>query len=475
MGSGVWTYYFGNQVSYGQAGWFQAIIGVWDAGSNSGTSTEVQYRYSVKFGQSINDGSNTVVWSDPWGSGNANNTSFVFGAGGGEKVVGGPYSSAHPIQYGGGNTATFVLEVSGLAGVGGTSRVSVAYPLPPRAAAAPAAVSGRSFSNITATSFTHGWALQAGVSVYGYEVRKSTVTTSRSGTIVRSGEVAGSSINFTGLTRATSYVVHTRAYNPSVGWGPWNVDGGLIGALVKTSALPPTVASTYSVTAISRNSARTTGVSVTDNGGATPTRLRVQYNTSASTTGALVQTSSGWADVTMSSLTSDTQYFYRIAAENSAGWGAYGSWKSFTTLLDAPSDMDPPTFGPEEWETAFWLNWVEPAMNGATLIAYRYEVSLSPSFGALTHVGVTNELSVLIEGLQPGTEYFARVRANATPNNSGYGVASKTTAGQVPGSGIRVYACIDGQIHQGELYTFIAGVRQQLQPAYQNGSVLETE
>ena len=236
----------------------------------------------------------------------------------------------------------------------------------------------------------------------------------------------------------------------------------------------PTIANGYLTTAITRNSASITGLSVTDNGGSAPTNVRVQYSTvSGDATGAIV-TRGAWADPTITGLTALTTYYYRLSAANSAGWGAWGSWKSFTTLSDAPNDMAAPTFS-SITDTSFRASWVAPAMNGATFVNYRYEVSLTDAFATLVASGTTTAHFVDVTGVISGTRYYVRVRANATPNNGGYGLASTTTTGIAPQSGLRVYACIEGVLYQGTLYTFVGGAPKLLRPMVVIGGAVQTE
>src|SRR5690606_28270057 len=122
---------------------------------------------------------------------------------------------------------------------------------------------------------------------------------------------------------------------------------------------------THSVINITRNSGTVTGISVSDNGGEAPSDLRVQHNSSASTSGASVVTRGAWAQVTISGLPADAVRYYRVAAYNSAGWGSYGAWQSFRTLADAPDDMSKPTLSVLS-NTAIRVIWSAPNMNGAT-------------------------------------------------------------------------------------------------------------
>ncbi len=158
------------------------------------------------------------------------------------------------------------------------------------------------------------------------------------------GDIGGAGVGynpgatFTNLVRATTYVAYGQTYN-AAGWGGWSAP-----FTFTTPPVPPTVSTGYSVDNLTRNSAVVTNLSVTDNGGAAPNDVQVQYGTAVAEDNPVVQRGA-WADVTLTNLAALTTYHYRVSVANSVGWGAYpNEWKSFTTLADAPNDMAPPTF-----------------------------------------------------------------------------------------------------------------------------------
>lgn len=466
MGSGYWDYYFGNQVAYGNGGWFQAIIGLMDDGSNTGEVTTVYYRYSLKTNYSMNDSSNSVAWWDPWGS-NSQSSSIVHGSSGGETVLGGPYSGAHGIQYGGGNTAYFRLDVSGLANGSGTSRVEVNYPLPGRAGAPPNP-STIAVGEVTATS-AKVYATVAGAE-NGLTTQKLNYRVHRNSDGAHMGDLEGGygGVYFTNLSRATGYTAYSQSYN-AAGWGGFGNPAGFT-----TLPVAPTMAASYSAGSISRNSAVISGFSVSDNGGEAPNNIQVQYSLSQDESSGLFATVGSWNNATIMGLFASTLYYYRARAANSQGWGPWAGWKAFITLADAPSDMAPPSFT-GVGDNGFTLSWVAPAMNGATFTNYRYEVSLTNAFTALVASGNTTATMAAITGLVAGTTYYARVRTVATPNSSGFASASTRTTGITPNSGMRVYGIVGGVPKLGTLYTFVGGTRRQLRPMLQRGPTLETE
>lgn len=303
------------------------------------------------------------------------------------------------------------------------------------------------------------------ITTYNYRVG-----TTSGGSDVASGQDSASPLPLSGLTRKTTYYVQVQAVSATGVVSAWSAAKSFT-----TLAEVPVISTTYSAGSITRNSAVISGLSVTDNGGEAPSDARVQYNTSPSASGASVVTRGSWGNVTITGLTALTQYYYRCAAYNSAGWSEYPStWKTFTTLSDAPDDMAPPTFA-DVTNTSFTAQWVAPNMNGATFVTYQWALSLSPTFATVVASGTTTATSRAFTGLIPGTRYYFRVRANATPNNGGYGVADQLTSGIAPNSGLRVYGVVGGVVKQGRLYTFVGGVRKQIKPMYAHDGVLETE
>ena len=196
-----------------------------------------------------------------------------------------------------------------------------------------------------------------------------------------------------------------------------------------TMPVPPTLASTPVATQVSRNSFVIPTATISNNGGSAPSNYRGQVNTVASETGATPFEQGAWAPMTVYNRAASTKYFYRVAAGNIAGWGAWTPWREVTTLSDAPSNPAAPVVSAVT-ETTATVTWVAPAANGATITGYTVEVAeaANPTVAVKTYqVGLV--LSQAVTGLVKAKDYVARVRAEGTPASSGYSpdVAFRTT------------------------------------------------
>lgn len=434
------------------------------------SSTSISYEVRWYVG-SVNYGFNDAQTLHIGGSTTATSINFQFSTPTGSTttrhVVTRSFSATK--VYGGGPTYTFTGSITGHF-QGATPSHSRSFTIPARPASVPNPPGAPSFSSITSSSFHVSWTAPSnnGSALSGYQLQVATNSSFTQNSSTVTSNTWGSSRTVTGAKRKTTYWVRIRARN-GVGYGPWSPV-----RTVTTKAEVPTMGTSYTATNVTRNSFTVSGSSVSDNGGEAPSNLRVQYNTSQSTSGAQVYTRGSWAAPTITGLTADTQYYFRVAAYNSAGWSAYGPWKSVRTLDDAPDDMAPPSFSAVD-NTSMTVSWTAPNMNGATFTDYRYEVSLLDTFSLLVRSGTTTDTFVELTDLTPGTRYYVRVRANATPNNGGWGVASQKTTGFAPNSGLRTYMVIGGVVRQGELYQIINGNAKRVRPMAVVGGVVQTE
>ena len=226
----------------------------------------------------------------------------------------------------------------------------------------------------------------------------------------------------------------------------------------------------YSTNAVTRNSFTVSNFVVSDNGGEAPSNVRVEYNTSATSTGASIVTRGSWGDVTISERAADKLYYYRASVWNSAGWSAWGAWKTVRTLLDVPNDMAAPTIS-NITDTSARMNWGAGSANGATFMHYEYQVAFDKNFDDVPLTGTTIELFADLTFAAPGQTRYVRVRMIATPKSGGWspGTLLQMT-GIAPGSGLRMYTFVDGVRKQLDLYTYVNRRRKQLKTfTYLNG------
>lgn len=298
-----------------------------------------------------------------------------------------------------------------------------------------------------------------GGTILEYQAQRATNTSFTSGVATIS---LGSSMSGTmsGLSRATRYYVRTRGRN-AAGWGGWSAT-----RTVDTPPDPPTLANGATHDTVTRNSFRVVGTPISDNGGQAPNNLRVQYNTSASTSGATIKTAGSWNAVSVTGLAPATQYYYRKSAANSAGWGPWTTWQAVTTLSAGPDDMEPPTLS-SITETSALASWAIPDLGGAQFVYLTLQWSTSPAFetDTVSSTMYSPETSKTLTDLTPGTTYYVRIRMVTSGEFGGTGAwaeSSFTTAGDPPSPGLRVFAFVDGEPREGELYTFVDGVLKKL-------------
>ena len=317
----------------------------------------------------------------------------------------------------------------------------------------------------TSTSFTIQCEPPAGTPLG--DVQQWEITTADSGG-ANAVATNGRTQTRTGLARARTYAARLRLYT-AAGWSDYSSWFG-----VTTLADPPVIAAGYAVSSIAGNSATVGNLSVSDNGGESPTDVAVEYSTNSSLTGATRKERGSWADVPLTGLLGSTTYYYRAQAKNSGGWGTWGPVKSFTTMSGVPDDIATPTVSAIT-DTGLTMTWAAPAMNGATLTNYQWQWSLDDSFNIVGGQGSTTSLSAALTGLPKGTRVFLRVRAIASPGNGGWGGTSARTTGVDQNGGMRVFALVDGVVRQGDLYAFVGGTRRKLKPMALVSGTIQTD
>lgn len=220
----------------------------------------------------------------------------------------------------------------------------------------------------------------------------------------------------TGLTRYTEYYAKVKV---------WNAIGGSAFTTTTTQRTDAEQVvlwpASRAATNVARNSFVAPKPAIYDNGGQAPYRHRVFVNTSPSMTGAVEHLVTSWSDVTVGGLNPLTTYHYCSEAYNSAGWSEPNDWGSVTTLSAVPDDPAAPTIT-EITETSCELDWVAPALNGATLNNYLVRVCAGndPNAYVKTYTLPAGITAVAVSGLTKATDYNVFVKALATPTDSGW-------------------------------------------------------
>lgn len=132
---------------------------------------------------------------------------------------------------------------------------------------------------------------------------------------------------------------------------------------------------------------------------------------------------------TVSGLKPGTKYYIRARAKNSVGWSSWSATENFTTSAATPSTPSAPSVSDIGNQEAT-LTWSAPSNNGASITNYGWQVATDSGFSNVVKSGTGNVLTTDITGLDPNTNYYARVRAYNSVGWSSYssGKLFKTSA-----------------------------------------------
>lgn len=288
--------------------------------------------------------------------------------------------------------------------------------------AVPAAVFGRATSNITSSSVRFSWESPnaGGGDIDHYElVYRRAVDTATTSVI----DDNGSPRDVTGLQPGTDYVWNIRAHNEA-GYGPYNTSGSFT-----TLAAPPAAPVQGAPSALDHQSIKQTWSTPSDNGGAAVSNYDFQLALDAGfTTGVQTVSDMNVLTHTWTGLASDTAYFLRVRAENSAGQGAWSATKTATT---DPAPITDPSLAPQVTSKTA----VSATLKGVAGTATReFQIATNSGFttGVVTQTVTT--VSSQFNGLKPGGAYWGRYRINS---GSGYGAYSPGVAFTLPKRPVR--------------------------------------
>ncbi len=140
-------------------------------------------------------------------------------------------------------------------------------------------------------------------------------------------------------------------------------------------------------------------------------------------------------EITLKGLTSGMQYFFQVAAINSAGTGAFSEEASavMSALPEAPTSLTVEVSS----ETSLHASW-DPPQNAAGMDILKYDVqyrdgSLSQEDWISMEPKPT-DTEIMISGLTSGKEYFIRVAAINSAGRGTYSEQASATPAALPGA-----------------------------------------
>ena len=300
--------------------------------STSTASVTVTAKIYAEFRYTVSDTSNTFSYSGDLGSDSGSKS--ISGSG---QMLLQTISKSYSTSY----TTTRTIDVSasltGMNATPGTASRSDSLTIPKRPASEPNTPGGFVLEDADVDSFYVDWNASGtnGAAVTNYTVQ---VATNSSMSGASSYTASGTAYTVTGRIPNTTYYVRVRA-NSSAGSSGWTTVKS-----IKTTADSPDAPSTPEVSAIGQSQATFTWNAPSTNG-ASVTGYQWQIADNDTFAGATIgTTASGTRTVTPTNLIPGTQYWFRVRANSSEGYGSYSGVRSFTTLRGAAFKMN------DSWE-----------------------------------------------------------------------------------------------------------------------------
>lgn len=441
--------YNGNVVNYGSGGRWYVQMEVWDSGPTTGPNVTVYYSARLISNGALSDNSNTMQWTDPWGSGTTS-VNIQHGSGGGTTYIVGQATNTGTgwIEYGRNNMLYFRLYVTGLASGGtGPSVVEFNYPLPARQPVPPSGTN-TFVSGVTATSanLSASWNDTGGGSIDAvmYALRHG-----QTGAVVGADQQGGwGGVTYTGLARGQLYHAYSRGHNEA-GWGPWGTPVSFT-----TSSYAPSAPGLPSITALTQTTANVHWTAP-DNGGSPLSGFHIQVDDVAGFSSPLLDTTASATDTVkpVTGMQLNTTYYTRVRTWNGNGYSGWSPTRSFLTAAgppNAPGGMGAVNVK----QDSATISFAAAVTNGTPVTQYRVMVAEQQNFAAAYWDAIvpSGDRSDDVPGLIPNTLYYARVAANSA---AGWGpwsavISFRTVAG--------LFVSVGGVAKAAQLYVSVGGV-----------------